>query len=73
MQTPEAGEVYRHYKRGGEYKIVCVAVIEATEEPCVVYEALYPNAEHQFWVRPLADFCAEVEHEGRTVPRFEQV
>lgn len=70
MRTPEAGEVYRHYKRGSEYKVVCLAVIEATEEPCVVYEALYPDAEHRFWVRPLADFCAEVEYEGRLVSRF---
>lgn len=73
MRVPEVGEVYRHYKRGGEYKIVCIAVMEATEERCVVYEALYPEAEHRFWVRPLADFCAEVEREGRIVPRFARV
>ena len=73
MRIPEVGEVYRHYKRGSEYRIVCVAVMEATEEPCVVYEALYPDAEHRFWVRPLTEFCAEVEHEGRTARRFTRV
>ncbi len=71
MMEPKPGEIYRHYKREGEYKIVCVAVIEATKEPCVVYEALYENAEHQFWVRPLTDFCASVENEhGDLVSRF---
>jgi hypothetical protein len=71
MMEPKPGETYRHYKRGGEYKIVCVAVIEATKEPCVVYEALYESAEHRFWVRPVSDFCASVENErGDLVSRF---
>ena len=73
MIEPNAGEVYRHYKRGGDYKIVCLAVIEATGEKCVVYEALYPEAEERFWIRPLADFCMEVEWEGKLVPRFKRV
>ena len=68
--TPQPGEIYQHSKRGTTYKILCVAVIEATEELCVVYEALDPGVEHRFWVRPLAEFCSEVEVEGKRVPRF---
>ena len=68
-----AGQIYRHYKRQDEYRIVCIAVIEATEEPCVVYEALYPSAKQRYWIRPVTDFCAEVSFEGAVVPRFLQV
>ncbi|MBP9762151.1 DUF1653 domain-containing protein [Patescibacteria group bacterium] len=64
------GEIYRHYKRGTAYKIVCLAVLEATEEPCVVYEALDLEAEHRVWVRPLNHFCELVNFEGKQVPRF---
>ncbi len=67
---PVSGEVYRHYKRGTTYKIVCLAVLEATEEPCVVYEALDPEAERRIWVRPLGNFCELVDFEGKQVPRF---
>jgi hypothetical protein len=73
MSEPKPGEIYRHYKRGWEYRIVCVAVIEATEEPCVVYEALYEHAEHRFWVRPLEEFCMDIEWEGKLVPRFKLI
>lgn len=70
LNRPSLGEVYRHYKRGTSYKIVCLAVLEATEEPCVVYEALDPEVEHRIWVRPLSDFCEQVDFEGKKVPRF---
>lgn len=67
------GQIYRHYKRQDEYRIVCLALMEATEEPCVVYEALYPNAKQRYWIRPVTDFCGEVSFEGAVVPRFLQV
>lgn len=73
MSEPQPGEIYRHTKRGTTYKIVCVGVIEATEEPCVVYEALDPKSEHRFWVRPLEEFCGQVEFEGVLVSRFVQI
>ena len=73
MIEPKAGEVYRHYKRGGDYKIVCLAAMEATGETCVVYEALYPEAKERFWIRPLEEFWREVEWEGKLVPRFVRV
>jgi hypothetical protein len=73
MIEPQAGEIYRHYKRGGEYKIVCIAVVEATGEKSVVYEALYPDAEERFWIRRLEEFCMDVAWEGKLVARFERV
>lgn len=73
VSEPKAGEVYRHYKRGSAYKIVCLAVIEATGEKSVVYEALYSDAEERFWIRPLEEFCMNVPWKGKLVPRFERV
>ncbi len=61
---------YRHFK-GGEYAVYGVATHSETEEPMVVYRPLY--GEGALWVRPLSMFQETVEHEGRTVPRFQFV
>ncbi|MEK7516893.1 MAG: DUF1653 domain-containing protein [Patescibacteria group bacterium] len=58
---------YRHYK-GKEYEVVGVAKHSETQEELVVYQALYDDGE--LWVRPLAMFAEEVEHDGSRVPRF---
>jgi hypothetical protein len=59
---------YRHFK-GGEYTVQGVAKHSETGEFMVVYTPLY--GEGGLWVRPLDMFIEEVEHEGRTRPRFE--
>ncbi|WIB12320.1 DUF1653 domain-containing protein [Curtobacterium sp. MCPF17_052] len=58
---------YRHFK-GGEYQVVLLAQDVETEEPVVVYQALY--GEHGHWVRGLADFTAHVLRDGYDGPRF---
>ena len=68
---PQPHEVYKHYKRGTLYRILCVATREADLVPCVVYESLDPEAEHQFWNRSIEDFCADVVlDDGSIVKRF---
>ena len=64
------GAEYEHYKHM-RYKVLAVALIEATNEPCVVYQALY--GERVIFVRPLKDWLASVEVEERLVPRFAKV
>lgn len=59
---------YRHYK-GGEYAVTQVARHSETEEPLVVYRALY--GERGWWVRPYALFVATVIVDGKVRPRFE--
>ena len=61
--------MYEHYK-GGRYRVVCLAKIEATHEDVVVYEALYDNDVAKYWVRPVASFLEEVEIDGARRPRF---
>jgi hypothetical protein len=58
---------YRHYK-GGEYEVVGVVRHSETLEALVLYRPLYN--ESGLWVRPYPMFFEDVEHEGRTQPRF---
>ena len=66
---PKPG-LYRHYK-GKDYRVIGVARHTETEEPLVVYQALY--GERGLWIRPAAMFNEMVEVEGKRVPRFARV
>ena len=58
---------YRHYK-GNLYEVMGTAQHSESEEPLVVYRALY--GDYGLWVRPLAMFTESVTKEGNTQPRF---
>ena len=58
---------YRHFK-GGEYELLFLARHSETEEPMVVYRALY--GERGLWVRPASMWNEFVEHGGGRVRRF---
>lgn len=58
---------YRHFK-GGEYEVLGVASHSETQEPMVVYRALY--GERGLWVRPAAMWNEWVERKGYAGPRF---
>ncbi len=59
--------IYRHYK-GPLYEVIGVAWHSETEEPLVVYRALY--GDYGLWTRPLDMFLEAVEVQGEPVPRF---
>jgi hypothetical protein len=69
--TPGA---YRHFK-GNFYWVYGVARHSETDEPMVVYRALYGSRE--LWVRPYAMFTSPVDHEKypdvAQAMRFEKV
>ena len=52
--------IYRHFK-GKHYIVEDIAHHSETDEPMVVYRALY--GDNQLWVRPLEMFISEVDHE----------
>ncbi len=58
---------YKHFK-GGEYEVLCVALHSETQEPMVVYRALY--GEHGVWVRPASMWNETVVRDGKTYRRF---
>jgi len=47
------GTKFRHEKTGGIYKVIAAGRIEATLEPCVVYQE---DGTGLVWVRPQAEF-----------------
>lgn len=65
---PAHGTYWRHYK-GGLYKIIGHGIIEATEEPAVIYQDA-TNMLSAFWIRPLANWHEDVPTHGA---RFRQV
>ena len=66
------GAHYRHYKSTDLlYEVLHLAILEATQEPAVVYQALY--GDHLIWIRTLSDFTAKVEKDGQKLLRFEEV
>jgi hypothetical protein len=64
--------IYEHYK-GNQYEVIGTGLLEATEEPVVIYRALYDNPMSEYWVRTVADFSEQVNVNGQTVPRFRKV
>lgn len=65
----KVGGVYQHYKGAHKtYKVLDFATLEATDELCVVYQALY-GAKFKF-VRPVSIWLETVEWEGKKLPRF---
>ncbi len=59
---------YRHFK-GNEYEVVELVHHSETQEPMVLYRALY--GERGLWVRPLDMFFESIERDGKVLQRFE--
>jgi hypothetical protein len=66
MEEIRAGR-YRHFK-GNEYRVLYLARHSETQEPMVVYQALY--GERGIWVRPASMWNETVERDGKTYQRF---
>lgn len=58
---------YRHFK-GKEYEVIGIALHSETEEPMVVYRALY--GEGGLWVRPASMWNETVKRDGKIYRRF---
>ena len=58
---------YRHFK-GMEYEVIGIARHSETDEPMVVYRALYGDG--GLWVRPLSMWNEQVDRDDYHGPRF---
>lgn len=61
------GDRFTHYRVGGTYEIITLAVNENTLEPLVVY---YSHDKNSTWVRTYQNFTEEVENNGKKIARF---
>jgi len=59
---------YRHFK-GNTYEVIDTALHSETQEPFVVYRALY--GEKGLWIRPLSMFTETIERDGLKIKRFQ--
>ena len=64
------GDKFRHYKVGGIYEVVTLAVKEDTLEPLVVY---YSREKDSTWVRTYENFTEDVEVNETFVKRFQPI
>jgi hypothetical protein len=60
------GQVYRHFKHGALYEVICVATHSETDELHVVYK----NPEGRCFLRPLEIFADWKDLDGQRVKRF---
>lgn len=65
---------YKHYKNGQLYEVLGIAYNADNDvpgdplaKPYVLYKPTYNDS---VWVRPLAQFTEELEHEGKKLRRF---
>ena len=68
----EVGSEYIHYKSPDKtYKVTQLAVLEASDEICVIYQAQY--GDNLSFVRPLSSWLDIVEWNDQKLPRFKKV
>lgn len=66
------GDIYYHYRTPDAlYKIITLALDEETEEPVIVYQALYGS--HLIWTRKLSVWNQKIEIDGKSIPRFTKI
>ena len=61
---------YRHFK-GNEYEVIGIARHSESEEPMVVYRALYGDG--SLWTRPAKMWDETVTRDGVSYRRFERI
>lgn len=68
----QVGDIYFHYKNLQNYYVVdFVGLLEASEEPCIAYRALY--GKKLLWVRTFNEFTKVEEINGKKVRKFTKV
>lgn len=66
--------IYEHFK-GDRVEVAGIALHSETLEELVLYKHISGKhtGEPYFWVRPIAMFLEQVEHNSKSVPRFRYI
>jgi len=75
-QKVEVGALYAHYRSPEScYRVIRLALLEATQEVCVVYAKEMGSSVLQSvtWVRALHSWLETVETSQGDVPRFQKI
>ena len=68
----DVGGLYTHFKSPDKtYTVLNVAILEETEEPCVIYKANY--MEGLIWIRTVENWLEMKDAENGPVQRFQKV
>jgi hypothetical protein len=68
-RTVERGQIWKHVKTGNSYRVLYLAIDEATGTDLVVYQSTNRKAHPTVWVRQLEVFLSEG---SAGVPRFDR-
>lgn len=66
----KVGVEYKHYKNKS-YQVLGLAILEATNEICVVYQAQY--GKKLTFIRPLVNWLEKVQWKGEKLQRFSKI
>ena len=68
----EVGALYTHYRTETSYKVLNLAIIEATQEVAVIYQAASNPLKSVTWIRPLSSFLEKIYIGDIQVNRFQK-
>lgn len=75
-KCPRSGQLFRHYKNNHLYCVTGSAILEATQEPLVLYQRWGVGVLEEETVpmaRPLSEWRELVQHDGLAIERFRAV
>lgn len=68
----EVGALYGHYKdRSQTYRVLMLAIMRYTLEPCVIYEAQY--GKRLTYMRTIPEWFLPATLDGKQVERFQKI
>ena len=77
MDNIKVGEIWKHYKTGGQYMIINFGILQVKdaqldEKECVIYQNIL---DQKIWIRPVEDFLEIVDSKdmAQQKRRFQKV
>ena len=69
----EVGAIYTHYRNKTPYKVISLAILEATQEVGIIYLKASDPLTSVTWIRPISSFSEKIDIDGVLVHRFQKI